>query len=633
MRYVILPAELRPLADSLTRWAEQGGLRELQAVLRGQLGDQRDRCFSGAFLDWLGRLDARRTLADLDKLSAPDFDDRAAPVLDRLSDPLHGFFARRGEMHVLWRLACVVGLVANQRLGSATCPEAWKRDFPVLHRLFAVLEPLTARDGNVARSRAHTENATLRIPPRVVWEVDLQQVVALLPEQTVPSVVNDLRWRVNGVETPPPQRWSEPDGVRIEESQSHALAPKAVYQIETEVLVRGAEGRRTQRSTIVVPEEFTPCVLFTAEGLLLGCEDGAMLHPGEYLALVPKSASETLAKRRGVRLLESIPISPVGWSGWKAWRLHIDAGADIAPWLVEGQLLCRLVGAGFVAEGRAILDSETVRVYEINLHRWRDGFDRRAGGMVQVRSTDYWLNLAQLQCDSGSEPPSAPTSEQGKLFAEMEEALRNDDYAATHRLAERSASLVESQRSSIVEREILVLEASRVILRSARTIEDLQRAADCLRRIGQRPDLPETAILEQTLTLRLSARVAGHHLSLETVQDLGHSLPDLPLRSLCLAECWYHRARIARGSAPGLWRSCVDAATDYLAYPGIPLAERREARLLRALARLMLGLEQAPETVETLAEPNALLDAWFDGVRLVGQAAYHLDASRSSAVP
>ena len=40
-------------------------------------------------------------LADLEAVSAPDFEDLATSDLDRLREPLHGFFARRGETHIV----------------------------------------------------------------------------------------------------------------------------------------------------------------------------------------------------------------------------------------------------------------------------------------------------------------------------------------------------------------------------------------------------------------------------------------------------------------------------------------------------------------------------------------------------
>jgi hypothetical protein len=154
----VLPADLRPLAEALSRWAARGGLDTLGRILYGTHGDQRDRCFAPSFLRWLAKLDSAINLPDLDAVSFPDFEDMAALSLDRLSDPLHVFFARRGEMHVLWRLASVVGLVAKQRRGNSSCPPLWKDRYPVLHRLFAQMEQVAAHQ-EIGASTAGTRHS------------------------------------------------------------------------------------------------------------------------------------------------------------------------------------------------------------------------------------------------------------------------------------------------------------------------------------------------------------------------------------------------------------------------------------------------------------------------------------------
>src|SRR5262245_17413187 len=112
-----LPPEVAALAVGLRAWANAGGVPALTALLHARSGDHRDRCFSLGFLGWLSKLDPGITLADLDRLSALDFDDIACPALQRLVAPLHQHFAAQGDTHVLWQLARVVGLVARQRRG------------------------------------------------------------------------------------------------------------------------------------------------------------------------------------------------------------------------------------------------------------------------------------------------------------------------------------------------------------------------------------------------------------------------------------------------------------------------------------------------------------------------------------
>jgi hypothetical protein len=335
---LVLPAELRTLAEDLARWATQGGLHALQGVLHGRHGDQRERCFSAGFLKWLARLDPGRLLADLDAISAPDFDDLAAPDLDRLNDPLHAFFARRGDTHVLWQLAQVVGLVARQRRGNSTCPVRWERDYSVLQRLFWLLDRLTlpADPDKEGRTRQRRPGrSALRVRPLIVWGVEAQEVVAVLPEQTLSPDVLGIAWQVSPGDAPPPQHWRESDGQRVEETRSQPLLPAPAYRIETHLRFQSGHPSCDDRVVVGLPDDPPSWVLFAPEGTLLGCEEGSLLSVGEYLALVRKEAAEQLLRRRGVTGEERIPFTPVGWHGWQGWRLQLAAGADVAPYVVE----------------------------------------------------------------------------------------------------------------------------------------------------------------------------------------------------------------------------------------------------------------------------------------------------------
>jgi hypothetical protein len=332
----VLPADLRPLAEELSRWAARGSLDELQRILHGTHSDHRDCCFSPSFLKWLAALDAGLGLAGLDVISAPDFEDSAAPVLDALREPLHSFFARRGETHVLWQLARVVALVARQQRGSPTCPALWRERYPVLHRLFVQIGELAfpARPARQSVRLGRPNRLGLVSPPCVVWEVDLQQVVALLRPQTLPSGVRGMTWRMDSVEAvPQPQTWTEADGVRVEETRSRPLSPARSYLIETEL--HGQSPPFSERHRIELPDGFVPCILFAADGTMLGVADESALPPGDYLALVKREIAGRLFQRRGVRQVERIDIAPVGWHGWQGWRLCLDPGAEVAPYIVE----------------------------------------------------------------------------------------------------------------------------------------------------------------------------------------------------------------------------------------------------------------------------------------------------------
>jgi hypothetical protein len=284
----------------------------------------------------LSKLDTDITLADLDRLSALDFDDIACPALQRLVDPLHQHFAAQGDIHVLWQLARVVGLVARQRRGSSACPAAWGAGQPVLQRLFVVLGQLAPADRE-ARTGPGCSRPSRRLlgqRPSLHWDVDFQQVVAVLPEQVLPPEIEGLTWSVSPGGCEQPQLWPVDGGRRVEEACSHALPPAPCYRVDLTFRHKGATGGRVESFHLNLPDGFDPCVLFGADGALAGCE-GKVHHAGEYLALVPADSRASFFRRRGVRAVERAPVAPAGWRGWEGWRVALAPDADIAPYRVE----------------------------------------------------------------------------------------------------------------------------------------------------------------------------------------------------------------------------------------------------------------------------------------------------------
>jgi hypothetical protein len=860
-----LPVELRPLAEGLGRWAAHGGLPELHRILYERHGDQRSRCFSPTFLNWLSRLDPALPLADMDAVSAPDFDDVAAPAIDRLKDPLHSFFARRGDTHVLWQLAKIVGQVARQKRGNPACPAIWVKSHPVLHRLFSLLgeqtpaQPDHPNKGTRPR-QFQPGRPALPAPPTIAWMVDSQEVVALLPEQTLPGETVSVAWTISPGEAPPAQTWTQPDGLLVEEARSAALPPAVIYQIQTTLHTQSDPAGVSDRIAILLPERFSPCVLFAQDGTLISCEEGVALAAGEYLALAPKEEAGQLFKRRGVHEIEAFPGPPVGWWGWKACRVRLEAGADMAPYLVdsaghaatwelepppkyevvwreslpvylgqvprlfvsdpaaftgavleatrepagavdrlfavgdvggvplrneagryfldlaaspnlagwygtlrltcrppdqpdaapltarfvylpqmqvtyvrdpihpdqaraalvgepaqelgdlvadagtvmrrdaaglvlcastphlspgvtarfsrsgavlrlripatrvgritegqgfdgwrppplddldlgaaelgdrlrvelheepfleEGQLMCRLVGGGMVAAGRSIYAANAVHFFEIDLHRWRDGFDLRAGGMVQVRGRDHWIDLARLKGHPEQETPPVIVDERGRLLDALEAALEAGDRNEVLRLAEQCREQATGPNATPVDQEMMALAAGRAFLVVADDVEELRRADACLTGLDDRSDLPEAYVLHQTIGLRIGAR-SGHTRSLSS-DDIDRSrryLADFPQKQVFLAECWYHLARGTGGPTHGAWQSCLERADAYLTTPGTPCPERREAEVLRALARLMLKMgPEAPSRAS--AKESKTADPWLAGLQLTANS-------------
>lgn len=331
-----LPPEVAALAVGLRAWAGSGGVPALTALLYGRSGDHRDRCFPPAFLGWLSKLDRGISLADLDCLSALDFDDIACPALQRLVDPLHQHFAAQGDTHVLWQLGRVVGLVARQRRGSSSCPAAWGAGQPVLQRLFVVLGQLAPadREPRAGCGRPRPSTRLLAQRPSLHWDVDFQQVVAVLPEQVLPAEIEGLTWCVSPGGCEQPRLWPVDGGRRVEEACSHALPPAPCYRVDLTFRGKGVTGVRVESFHLSLPDGLDPCVLFGANGTLAGCE-GEVHHAGEYLALVPADSRAPFFLRRGVRAIERVPVAPAGWRGWEGWHVALAPNADLAPYRVE----------------------------------------------------------------------------------------------------------------------------------------------------------------------------------------------------------------------------------------------------------------------------------------------------------
>src|SRR5207253_9900132 len=84
-------------------------------------------------------------------------------------------------------------------------------------------------------------------------------------------------------------------------------------------------------------------------------------------------------------------------------RLRIELHAE--PALEDGRLLCRLVGGDEIAAGWLIGAGGPVWQFEVELHRWRDGFGLTSGGRIQARTRGRWADIVLLR---EREEPAAP---------------------------------------------------------------------------------------------------------------------------------------------------------------------------------------------------------------------------------
>jgi hypothetical protein len=290
------------------------------------------------------------------------------------------------------------------------------------------------------------------------------------------------------------------------------------------------------------------------------------------------------------------------------------------PALEDDRLLCRLVGGDEIAAGRLIAARGPVWQFDVELHRWRDGFGLASGGTIQVRTCSRWVDIVLLrEREEPKLPPPQPESVRGQLVAALEEALAGDDRAEARRVAGECRKFIAGTKATAVDRELLLLAVAWASTAASATKDDLEEAARCLEELGARPDLPEAEIIRRTVDLRLSVTQGrGARMSVDEVDRLGSGLPDLPQTILFRAECWYRFCRQVHGSATGGWETCLDYSGHFLARMSGSCRDYRAALLLRAVARLMLAQEL--DSPWTVSSPTGPTDRLLAGLRLAAQA-------------
>ena len=817
------------LAIVLEDWAGGGGgLRRLAEVIRIDDANYLDRCFSAAMIDWLEQVAPDGSLSEFVGLTESAFADLAAKRHSELSaDPLFGRYAASGTHVVLWRLAANVGLVARQLRGGRELPAAW-RDEPVLRYIFARLSGRDRPPGPTARPRAAP-----RRPPFVSWDVELQQVVAVLPAHPLPDGVTGLSWQVNGGEPVLPLVRSDGAMRVAEESDSGPLKPSEVYQVR--VAYPGDATRASGRWGVTMTTGLVPLVLFQPDGTLFDLGRPEPLVPGEYLALVEPGAEATVRGRRGLDLVERLPLAPVGWPRWTGWRLRIEPGADIDPYpLVEpgrsatwelespheppvtwldalpvwlgglprvllnapspfigavlevdaefggghraihrdlvigtdiplsagpgrpaidlagvpslagsygrihltcrppealdgpplvlefvrlpelglryvadpdkpasalavrlesgglgvlpgpdterlidpgdpgavvlrpvdpvtspavtahlphgrgevrvrvpvtrtalstaadgflgwaapplealdlgsirpedrlilefhreppterGRLVTRVAGCGELFLGDRCDESGRAYLFEIELHRLRDGFGPQASGPVQVRGASGWIDLARLRATVFTETARNEVRPDRKEWwqewaGELERLAASGDVAAVEVLIKKCLDRCCWTGHSEVADDLLPLAVARATLTALEGPEALARARAALEPLVDRPDLPEARALGLTLVLRSGFGTAGDgRWTLDDLEALGAEVPRGVDRDLLLAEGWYRYASFADGPGLACWDSCLDLCEQLLRRPaGVTRQSISDAVLLREMARLM----------------------------------------------
>ena len=326
------PQWVTHLADRLIDWSVSGGveaLAKLSCPGAGATVDYRSKCFSTTFLTWIGTLDSDTGLVRLAGTSAAEFETLAVNLAHELEDdPLFGHLVSRGAIGVLWRLARLAGSVAVRLRSGKECPAEWLADL-LLSWLFNCVKEYEERGVPPSTKKRQRQPASWT-GPQIVWEVDRQEVIAVLPSQILPLIVTRVEWRVGQCEPIYPLVQPHSGRRQIEESVSEPLSPSNVYNVE---LIPSGEGV-THRWRIYCATE-SPVILFQTDGRLVDFEDPDPLSPGRYLALVRPQMEPSARNLRGLALEERVPVGPVGWNGWTGWFANLSPGAVVPGYTVS----------------------------------------------------------------------------------------------------------------------------------------------------------------------------------------------------------------------------------------------------------------------------------------------------------
>jgi len=313
---------------------------------------------------------------------------------------------------------------------------------------------------------------------------------------------------------------------------------------------------------------------------------------------------------------EDIDLSRIG----NGDRLRIEF--HVPPVTENGRLVTRLPGRGELLVGEPLDRSAKPAVFELPLHRWRDGFGIGSCGAIQVRGGAGWLDAVRLVPSMTAQPAPqvAPPVETWwqQLTTDLNQSLARGDRAAASELITRCLDDATGPTSTPSASDLLPLAAAgaALVVQSPSEWEAVRSAVD---RLQGRDDLPEARILSTLLDIRGADPLASATgWSLARVEETEARLPKIPAAAAVRAECWYRLARSAGGTAEGCWRACADWAGRYLT-AGLPETgiAFSDALLIRDLARLVLGTPPATDPVPPGVLPSPRV--WIDAVRLAAR--------------
>lgn len=296
-------------------------------------------------------------------------------------------------------------------------------------------------------------------------------------------------------------------------------------------------------------------------------------------------------------------------------RLRVEFHAD--PPTEDNKLFVRVAGASELLTGTRLGRAGAGTLYEIELHRLRDGFGIGSTGSLQVHGPDGWLPLFDARGLAAAEPRSQRLTGWQRILADLDTAVGNGDRTSATELIARCLSAEAQAAESPVVRNLFALRAAGALLATPYDGAAWARAMAVLEPLLARTDLPDAAAVAFRLECRREHHAGGRAVwTLERLTQ-ARGLPTCAEKDAVLAEAYYNLARTLAADTAGCWRSCEELAASVSNRPTRGLAFS-DALLLRDLARVMLGARHAhsdPLPVGVLPGHAP----WLAAVRFLGE--------------
>ena len=314
--------------DALIEWGIQGKPNDLRKAV-SRAGTSIANCITPGFIKWVCSFEDNLELADLSGISFSDFDRYAHQSNNSKLNSLHFELIKKdGGSRVLWSLTRLVAHVASYPGSPDQIPDSWQG---TVYQILANL----IRDA--FSSRPLPEPPPVPQPkiflPEIYWQVQEQQVVGILPAQTLPAG-EELSWKVAPEDDFQVSIRKLHDKTVVSESITEPLEP-ASWKIDV-------EHRDKQRNIfphsveIQIPSPDGPYVIFEENGKAISWTPDLILPTGTYYVLAaPTVDIDEFYSTEGLEILEEIDYEPIAWWDWKGFCVSIISKVKLGPYTFD----------------------------------------------------------------------------------------------------------------------------------------------------------------------------------------------------------------------------------------------------------------------------------------------------------